>query len=142
MGAKVTTKWTGGLAFEAGVSGHPIPMDADSEWGGQDKGARPKQLLLAAISGCSGMDIVSILNKMQLPPYKFVMDAEAESTSEHPIVYHTIKVNFIFEGDDLPKDKIIKAVKLSTEKYCGVIAMLKKASNIIIKITINNQEVM
>jgi len=98
-------------------------------------------LLLAALSGCSGMDVVSILEKMNVPEYKFDVDMEADSTTEHPITYHTIRMNFLFEGVDLPKDKFVKAVKLSTEKYCGVMAMLKKAANIIVKVYINAEEV-
>ncbi len=126
MPSTISTRWTGGMAFDALVSGHHVLMDADPEWGGEDGGARPKALLLAAISGCSGMDVVSILNKMKLPEYQFQMDLEADSTSEHPVVYHTIRVWYRFQGESLPQEKIVKAVKLSTEKYCGVIAMLRK----------------
>lgn len=129
------------MGFDAVVSGHHILMDADEQWGGENKGSRPKQLLLAALAGCSGMDVVSMLAKMHVPDYTFEMDTEGESTSEHPITYHTITIKFMFNGNELPKDKIVKAVKLSTEHYCGVNAMLKKAANVIVKIYINNTEV-
>jgi putative redox protein len=141
MPTKVTTKWAGDMVFDAEVNGHHILMDADEQWGGQDKGARPKPLLLAALSGCSGLDVVSVLGKMQVKDYAFEIVSEAESTSEHPVTYHTITVKFMFSGKDLPQDKIIKAVTLSTDKYCGVNAMLKKAANIIVKIFINDVEV-
>jgi len=133
--------WIGKMAFDAEVSGHHIIMDADPEWGGENRGPRPKPLLLAALSGCSGMDVVSILDKMKLSDYRFRVDVEADSTSEHPIVYHTIRMNFHFEGEALPPDKIVKAVTLSTQRYCGVYAMLKQAANIEVKIYINNAEV-
>lgn len=129
------------MVFDAEVNGHHILMDADEQWGGQDKGARPKPLLLAALSGCSGLDIVSVLAKMHVTGYTFEMETEAESTSEHPITYHTITIKFMFSGDELPQDKIVKAVMLSTERYCGVNSMLKKAANVIVKIYINNTEV-
>lgn len=138
---KVITHWREGMTFDAIVTGHHLLMDADTEWGGQDKGPRPKALLLAALCGCSGMDVVSILAKMKLPDYKFRMEADADSTEEHPIVYKAIRFYFFFEGENLPPDKIIKAVKLSTEQYCGVNAMLKKAAEVIVKIYINNEEV-
>lgn len=141
MTTKASMKWVKDMLFDAEVSGHHILMDADPQWGGKDQGTRPKPLLLAALSGCSGMDVVSILEKMNVPEYKFNVEMEADSTSEHPITYHTIRVNFMFEGQDLPKDKVLKAVKLSTEKYCGVMAMLKKAANIIVKVYINGEEV-
>lgn len=141
MSSKVTTTWIDNMTFDAEVSGHHILMDADPEWGGEDRGPRPKPLLLAALSGCSGLDVVSILNKMQIKDYRFHMDLEADSTSEHPIVYHTIRFNFFFEGENLPADKIVKAVSLSTERYCGVNAMLQKSANVLVKTFINSKEV-
>lgn len=141
MASRVITKWQGDMVFDAEVSGHHIIMDADEQWGGKDKGARPKPLLLAALAGCSGLDIVSVLSKMKVADYTFEIDTEAETTSEHPITYHTITIKFIFSGPALPQDKIVKAVKLSTEQYCGVNAMLKKSANIIVKIYINDTEV-
>ncbi len=141
MSTKTSMQWTGGMTFDAEVSGHHIIMDADSEWGGKNAGPRPKPLILAALSGCSGMDVVSILEKMRVENYKFRVDVDADSTTDHPIVYHTIRVHFHFYGENLPSDKIIKAVGLSTERYCGVYAMLKKAANIIVKTYINDQEV-
>lgn len=142
MATQVKTKWLGGMVFDAELNGHHLKMDADAEWGGTNAGPRPKPLLLAALAGCSGLDVVSILDKMMVKDYSFEIDSEAESTSEHPITYHTITVKFMFQGENLPKDKIIKAVTLSVDKYCGVNAMLKKSANIVAKIYINNTEVM
>jgi putative redox protein len=141
MATKVTTIYKDGLAFDTISDGHHLVMDVSADAGGKDLGPRPKPLLLAALSGCSGMDVVSILQKMQVKGYTFRIEMEADSTSEHPITYHTIRMNFIFDGDDLPADKIRKAVDLSLERYCGVNAMLRKAANIIPGIIINDQEV-
>lgn len=141
MPSKVVTNWVDGLTFDTEVNGHHFYMDADSQWGGRDKGPRPKPLLLSALSGCSGMDIVSILNKMKVEGYRFRMEADADSNEEHPVVYTTIRLNFFFDGDDLPADKILKAVRLSTEQYCGVNAMLKKSATVDVKVYINDQEV-
>jgi len=141
MTTKTSTNWVKGMAFDAEISGHHLTMDADSEWGGQDLGPRPKPLLLAALAGCTGMDVVSILDKMKVGPYTFRMDIEADSTEEHPIVYKEIRLSYIFGGEALPQDKIMKAVKLSFEQYCGVSAMLKKAMPVSIKVFINEKEV-
>ncbi len=141
MASKVVTKWTGGMVFDANVNGHHLLMDADPQFGGKDRGPRPKPLLLAALAGCSGLDIVAVLTKMKVDNYRFEIETDAESTTEHPIIYHTITAKFKFEGDNLPQDKIVKAVTLSTERYCGVNAMLKKAANVIVKIYINEVEV-
>ncbi len=141
MTTKTSMNWVKDMLFDAEVSGHHVLMDVDSQAGGQDQGARPKPLMLAALSGCSGMDVVSILKKMKVTDYRFKVDVQAESTSEHPITYHTINVDFIFEGDDLPQDKIYRAVELSTTKYCGVMAMLRKAAQINVKVYVNNLEI-
>jgi len=141
MKHKVTMAWVQDMYFDAEVNGHHLIMDADSKWGGQDKGPRPKPLMLAALSGCSGMDVVSILDKMKIRDYKFTVDVDGELTDTHPMVYHTITASFFFEGANLPEDKIKKAVLLSTDEYCGVNAMLKKAASVIVKIYINGSEV-
>jgi putative redox protein len=130
---KVKSKWLGNMAFESELNGHKIIIDADKEFGGDDKGPRPKGLLLVALMGCTGMDVVSLLKKMNVPITKYEMEVETETTDEHPKVYKDIKLVYKFWGKDLEnyKENIEKAINLSQEKYCGVSAMLKKNSNII-----------
>ena len=126
MRNEVTTVWSGDMAFEAEVNGHKVVMDSSSTEGGKDSGARPKALLLAALTGCSGMDVVSILRKMREPCTWFAMKAEAESREEHPKKYVDIKLVYQFrKSDNLNPDNVRKACTLSQEKYCGVSAMLK-----------------
>lgn len=141
MKTSVNTKWTKDMGFDALVSGHHLKMDAGVESGGHDAGPRPKPLLLAALSGCSGMDIVSILKKMKIVDYDFEIQIEADTVDEHPMVYKEIDLVFRFMGSDLPEDKVVKAVTLSTEKYCAVNAMLSKTAQINVKIYINDSEV-
>lgn len=141
MASAVSTNWVKDSLFDAKLSGHHLLMDLDTKAGGEDKGPRPKPLILAALSGCSGMDVVSILQKMRVIDYKFKIDIAAESTTEHPITYHTINVDFHFEGKDLPQDKVYRAVELSTTTYCGVMAMLRKAAQINVKVYVNGLEV-
>lgn len=141
MSTKTTLTWSEGMTFDAEVGGHHLTIDVGSEWGGKNLGPPPKPLLLIALSGCAGMDIVSLLEKMRVGEYKFRVDVEADSTTDHPITYHTIRVDFRFWGENLPQDKILKAVKLSIERYCGSYAMLSKAANIIDKTYINDIEV-
>ena len=125
------TSWAGNMEFEAEITGHKVLMDANSEVGGEDKGPRPKPLLIAALTGCTGMDVVSILRKMQVADdiESFDIKTETEITDEHPKTY--TKMHLIYEfkskGEALPLAKIEKAVKLSQERYCGVSALLEKA---------------
>ncbi len=126
MKSEVRTTWAGDMAFEADVNGHAVRMDAAEADGGADSGARPKPLLLAALTGCSGMDVVSILKKMREPCSWFAMRAEAETRDEHPKKYTSIKLVYQFKASDgLNQDNVRKACTLSQEKYCGVSAMLK-----------------
>ena len=126
----VKTSWKGGMAFESEIDGHRVLMDANEEIGGTDKGPTPKPLLLAAVAGCTGMDVASLLKKMRVEVDDLEIDVQAESTDEHPRYYHKIHINYFFKGQNLDKTKIEKAVNLSQERYCGVSFMLGKAAEL------------
>lgn len=121
----VSTAFKGGMAFSADINGHTITMDTIADEGGQDSGASPKRLMLASLSGCTGMDIVSILNKMKVPFSHFSIEAHAALSKEHPKVYDHVKITYKIRLAEEDKPKMIKAVELSQEKYCGVYAMFK-----------------
>lgn len=130
MKHEVKTKWLSGLAFASEVSGHSVTMDANPENGGENKGARPKPLLLASLAGCTGMDVASLLKKMRIEVADFDIEVAGELTDEHPKYYEKIHVTYLFKGKNLDLEKIKKAVDLSQEKYCGVSAMLRKATQL------------
>jgi putative redox protein len=131
MSYSMTTTWKGDMAFEADLEGHKVLMDAAKDNGGQDSGSRPKPLLLAALTGCSGMDVASILKKMREPLSWFQLKVDAESSQEHPKKYTQIKLTYQFKkADKLNPDNVQKACQLSQEKYCGVNAMLKEAAKV------------
>ncbi len=138
MSHKSTTVWQNeGLRFESTVNGHKIMMDNAVG----DSGARPKILLLSALAGCTGMDVVSMLNKMKVENFELTIDADADQTDEHPKVYHTIDVTYNFVGENLPIDKIKRAIELSKTRYCGVSKMLSETAKINTKIKINSEEI-
>lgn len=130
MKNKIEVKWTEKMSFDATVNDHKIVLDAMEAVGGEDKGPRPKPLLLVSLGGCTGMDVVSMLKKMRVEFDYFNVEVEGELTEEHPKYYHTITINYIFKGKDLPMEKLEKAVNLSQDRYCGVTAMLEKAATI------------
>jgi putative redox protein len=130
MKNRVNVLWTGDMSFDAEVNDHHIVFDADEMVGGKNKGPRPKAMLLAGLAGCTGMDVVSILRKMRIEPDYFNMYVEANLTEEHPRVYDTIHLVYEFRGDELPMEKLEKAVELSQERYCGVSAMLGKVAEL------------
>ncbi len=123
----VDLAWTDKVAFEGDLDGHKIIVDATKEVGGSDLGPRPKKLMLTALAGCTGVDVIMILKKMKVVPEAFNVIIEGDVTEEHPKHYNKMKVIYQFKGKDLPMEKLKKAVKLSEETYCGVTAVYKKA---------------
>ncbi len=123
----VDLAWTDKVAFTGDMDGHKITVDATEQSGGSDLGPRPKKLMLTALAGCTGIDVIMILKKMKVEPEAFNVIVEAEVTEEHPMHYSKMNVIYQFKGKDLPMDKLEKAIKLSESTYCGVTAAYRKA---------------
>ncbi len=136
MSEKVSIKWTEDMSFEADVNGHKITIDATEKVGGKNRGPRPKPMMLLALGGCTGMDVISILKKMRVEIKGFDVDVEASQTDEHPKYYDHFTIVYTFKGKDLPMAKLEKAVNLSQERYCGVSEMLRKSSTLDHKIVV------
>ena len=136
----VKTKWKSKMAFDSQIDNHTIRIDTSGELG-NDSGPSPKKLLLSSLAGCTGMDVVSLLEKMRVPISGFEMDIEADLTEEHPKVYAEIRLVYRFFGTDLKREKIEKSVQLSQEKYCGVSEMLRKNSPINYRIEFVEKEI-
>ena len=122
----VQTSFNGGMAFNSDINGHTITTDTTIDDGGQDSGPSPKRLMLASLSGCTGIDIVSILDKMKVPFSNFSIDVHAALSKDHPKIYNHVKITYKIKLAEEDKPKMIKAVGLSQEKYCGVYAMFSK----------------
>ena len=131
-------QWKSEMAFKAIVNGHEFMLDLGEDSGGQDQGPRPKPLLLAALGGCTGMDVISILKKMRIEPEYFNVKVLGEVTEEHPKHFTKIHIIYEFRGKDLPLDKLQKAIDLSQERYCGISYTLKEAVELTSEINILN----
>ncbi len=136
MNPTINCTWKEDMAFEADMYGHKVMMDAAPDVGGKERGPRSKQLLLAALGGCTGMDVISILKKMRVVPDYFNMKIHGELAEDHPKYFTKIHLIYEFRGKDLPMDKLEKAVNLSQERYCAVSAMVKKSSDLSYEIQI------
>ena len=124
---KTITTWVDALAFNATAdTGQTVRIDTSIEGGELGTGMNPKKMLLAALSGCSGMDVVEVLKKMKVEFSKLTIEAEAEQTEEHPKVFKFINMVYRIDANPDDLDKVKRAVALSQEKYCGVSAMLAK----------------
>ncbi len=128
---KTTTTWKKKLEFESRQDHNSISLD-----GNKKHGFGPKALLLSGLAGCSGVDVVEILEKMRIEFDSFEMDTEATLTEEHPKIFKEVYITYKMRTDMANEDKIRKAIDLSLDKYCGVSAMLKKNSPIAYKLII------
>ncbi|HUM97823.1 MAG TPA: OsmC family protein [Chitinophagaceae bacterium] len=129
---KIISTWIQRHEFDAIHEGYKIKMDGDNE-----NGHGPKALLLSALAGCSGIDVVDILTKMRVDFSDFSIEVETSQTEEQPKVFKDIHVHYKLKSDAANEDKVRKAINLSLEKYCGVAAMLKKNSAIHYSLTLN-----
>jgi putative redox protein len=135
----VTTVWKENMVFESdNPSGETLFMDAPDE-GIENKGLRPKALMLSSLAGCSGLDVVSLLKKMRAEVDDFKMVVHGELTEEHPRYYHKVVIAYHFYGSDLQEDKINKAVKLSVDQYCGVMEMFRQFAKVTTEVYLHKQ---
>ena len=123
---KTETTWKGELLFET-TQGNVGSVTMD---GNQTSGMSPKALMLAGLSGCSAVDVVEILHKMRVPFESLTVSASADQTEEHPRVFTDISLVYRLKTSSEHQEKVVKAIELSLEKYCGVAAMLRKNSAI------------
>ena len=122
---KTVTKWKTKHEFESWQNHNSIQLD-----GSGHNGFGPKALLLAGLAGCSGIDVVDILQKMRIEFADLEIDVETTQTEDFPKVFKDIQILYKLRTATENEDKVKKAIDLSLEKYCGVSAMLKKNSPI------------
>lgn len=119
-------KWQGGMAFEGTTeSGHAVLMDAAPEVGGENKGARPMEMVLLGLGGCTSIDVIMMLQKSKQAVDDCQVEITAERSDSIPKVFTKIHVHFKITGQDLNHKKVERAVNLSAEKYCSVSKMLE-----------------
>ena len=126
MTHSVDAQWIGKMQFNAAIDGHTVIMDAPERVGGEDHGTIPKPLLLAALSGCTGMDVVAYLRKRNQEADSFSLKVTGETSARPPIEYTSVHIVYDFAGTEGNQATALEAVTLSQEKYCGVSHMLKK----------------
>jgi putative redox protein len=131
----VVTKWVKDLVFDSHIKDQVVRIDSD----GHD-GPGPKSLLLTALTGCTGVDVVDILKKMRVKIDRLEISAETELADDYPKVFKDIYLKYTFFGKDIKRKKVERAVDLSLGKYCAVTAMLLKNAPIHHSIEIREDE--
>jgi putative redox protein len=121
----VRVKWNSGRRFVAwDEAGHSVVMDATREYKGDGSGVRPVELVLYALAGCTGMDVISILEKKR----QVVTDLDlvvkgSQRTDDYPKIYTRIEVEYVVTGVGVDPKAVERAIELSEEKYCSVKGM-------------------
>ena len=129
----ITTAWKGDMLFETNsLTGQTFFIN-DSTPDPVHKPVTPKALMLSSLAGCSGLDVVSLANKMKLDLDAFRIETKASLTDEHPRVYDKVIVEYHFEGSNLNEEKLKRCVELSVEKYCGVMEMFRQFAAVDVK---------
>jgi putative redox protein len=126
----VTVNWIGGAAFEADPpSGNKFVMDSHVDFGGQNKGPSPVEALLSSIAACSAIDVIGVLEKKRqvVTAYRVEVEGERNPPGEWPRPFTSIVIRHILSGENLDPGAVARAVELSDEKYCSVIATLRQA---------------
>jgi putative redox protein len=138
---EVEAQWMGKMQFNALVNGHTIVMDAPERAGGGDLGPIPKPFILSALSGCTGMDVVALLNKAKKTVNDFSIKVIGEMSKKPPIEYVAIHIQYHFKGNEDYKQDALNAVIDSQEKYCGVSHMLKKILPVTWEVNYNGEQI-
>ena len=122
---EVSATWKGGLSFVGeNAKGGTVQMGPMAESIG------PMQLILVGLAGCTGIDIVAILQKKKITLTDFKVNVRGKRADSYPMVYTDIEVEYLLWGDDLKLKDVEQAIKLSEQKYCSVSIMIGKTANI------------
>ena len=138
---RAIVKQVEGVAFAGkSDSNHWVTMDGQVSVGGSDAGSRPKELLLMALGGCTGSDVVSILKKKRVSFDRVEIELEGSVREEHPQVFTDIHIEYVVYGEVVNPADVDRAIELSSTKYCAVSAMLKDSVHLTHSYRIESKE--
>ena len=122
----VSVRWAGKRQMVAWDSaGHGIVMDAPSLYKGEGTGSRPLEVFLQALAACTGMDVVSVLEKKRQRFTGLEVHVTADQREdEFPKIYTRIALEYVVTGHGVQPAAVARAIELSEEKYCSVRGML------------------
>ncbi|WP_276131636.1 OsmC family protein [Polluticoccus soli] len=141
MKHEIETQWMGKMQFNALVNGHTIVMDAPERAGGEDAGPIPKPFVLSALSGCTGMDVVTLLRKQGRQLQDLSLKVSGEISKQPPIEYVAAHVVYEMRGSEADETAALDAVMQSQERICGISHMLKKIIPVTWQVVYNGREI-
>ncbi len=130
---RATLTWHQGLAFVARAgSGHAVLLDSPSR--ADHLGPSPMELMLAAIAGCTAMDVVAILTKMRVPPRRLSVEIRGARAEGNPKYFKEIEIVYRLRGEGVSLEQVERAVALSHSTYCSALASLRPDCRIVHRI--------
>jgi len=122
---KVAVQWQDNMTFIGrSDSGFPVQMDADSSFGGTNNGVRPMEMIALGLAGCTGMDVISILQKKRQQVTRFEVRVNAPRSAEHPKVFTNALITYIVTGKNVDESALLRSIELAATKYCPAQFML------------------
>jgi len=133
----IKMKWDGDSRFTSeSETGASVTVDTGVAYGATGEYSTPMELLLVALAGCAGIDLVMILEKMRVNLSKVAMEVEARRRDEEPRYFEEIKIIYRLSGEGLTEQKAERGASLATEKYCSVGVMLREKAEITYEVEI------
>jgi len=131
----ISLTWLRDRTFVAQLGAHHVVIDS-AEGGRDSRGPSPMDLALAALAGCTAIDVISILEKQRQPITDLIIRVEGERADEHPRRYTRVTVTYEVHGAGLSRPAVERAVQLSEEKYCSVSATFREPTEIVSQIVL------
>lgn len=124
--------WEGDMAFVGRTDSHHfVTLDASPEDGGKNTGPRPMEMVACALGSCTGMDVVAFLRKKKRTVESLNVHVTGKRRRKPPSVFEEITLEYRVRGPDLTEADIEWAVELSMNKYCSVLAMIRKTARVV-----------
>ena len=122
---KVAVQWKENMTF-VGMpdSGFAVQMDADTSFGGTENGVRPMEMIALGLAACTGMDVISILQKKRQQITQFEVRVNAPRSAEHPNVFTRALITYIVTGKNVGETALLRSIELAATKYCPAQLML------------------
>lgn len=129
---QVALNWKNGLSFSGrgGNSGYSLDVSADADVGGAEDGFQPMELVALGLASCTGVDVMSILQKKRQEVTGLEVRVETQRAKAHPRVWTHLMIEYIVTGKNVDRAAVERAIQLSREKYCPAQNMLKLAVKI------------
>jgi len=122
---KASVTWQGDLSFKGTAdSGFEVPLGAEPEVGGDDDGFRPLELMALSLAGCTGMDVISILEKKRQEITAYEVKVDAVKAEEHPKVFTEARIEYHVTGKEVSEKAVERSIELSATQYCPAQGML------------------